>query len=187
MARRLFPPVQVERVRPDHLARLVILAHHAIALMADQVVTVLQLPRQPGVTVRIRVIHRQGNLARDPAARVHLDDPLIAGLRDHRQAVLQPLKGVDLHRTAVTLLRLRDILPDDLLVRRHLHNGCRPSVQQVMPVRQRRDIVGGKGARHLPLHLTLRADDGDPVFALHDDAVRKMPHDCEIVRDEDVA
>src|SRR5881409_2938640 len=41
-----------------------------------------------------------------------------------------------------------------------------------MAVRQHCDIMRGKGARHLPLHLTLRVDDRDMIFALRDDSVR---------------
>src|SRR5207248_2251102 len=63
------------------------------------------------------------------------------------------------------------ILPDHLLVRRHLDDGRRAGVQKEVAVWQRRDVVRGERARHLPLDLALRADDGDMAPVLRDDAM----------------
>ena len=51
--------------------------------------------------------------------------PPIAALGDHRVAVGESLERVDLDAALVALLRLRLVLPDDFLLRRHLRDGCR--------------------------------------------------------------
>ena len=52
VARGAGPAVEVEGVAPDHLAGRVVLADHAVSLVADQVVAVGQFPCHAGVAVR---------------------------------------------------------------------------------------------------------------------------------------
>ena len=60
------------------------------------------------------LLDRQRDLLDDLAVLVHLDDPPVAALGDHRDAVGEPLEGVDLD-AALVLLRLGLVLPDDFL------------------------------------------------------------------------
>ena len=65
----------------------------------------------------------EGDLLDDLVLGVDLDDPLVAGLGDHGQSVRQALKRMNLDGAFVRFLGLRDMLPDHLLVGRHLDDG----------------------------------------------------------------
>src|SRR4051794_16469439 len=115
MARRPRATSEIERVAPDDLALLVILADHAVAFVTNQIVAAVQLAGQPRVAMRLRMLHLQRHFLNNLPGAIDLDDSPIAAFGNHRQTVRQPLESMNLDPTRVRRFRLAFILPNDLL------------------------------------------------------------------------
>ena len=90
--------VEADLVGPDDFAIFIILADRAVIFVGDEIMAIGELANEPGVAVRAGVFNEERKFLDDLVVLVHLDDAGIAGLADHRVAVIEPLKRVNLHR-----------------------------------------------------------------------------------------
>ena len=144
-------------VLPDDLALRIVFPDATIGLVGHQVIAIGDLTNAARVGVRIRVIDLQLHLALNLAVAIHFNDPGRAGLGDHRQAILNALKGMHLHRFAGVGLR-RVVFPDHLLVAIDLLNLGPALLQEHIAIGQHVRIVDG-GHRNFPLKGTIGSDD----------------------------
>jgi hypothetical protein len=156
-------PEQRDLVLPDHSTGAVILSDRPIGLMRDQIVAVLQLPRQSGIRVRVGILHLQRQRAEQLPVLVYLDDARRTGLHDHRRAVRQPLKSVHLDALADVPIGLRRVvLPDDLIrAGVHFHNALEGGLEQQVAVREAVEVVDVLD-RVFPLDRAVRIHQRDP-------------------------
>ena len=84
--------------------------------MGNKVRSVRRPANQPGVVVRVRILHLQRDLVPDTALAVHLHEPQVARLRDHRQAVAEALERMDFNPVDVRRHWFRHPLPDNFLL-----------------------------------------------------------------------
>ena len=149
---------------------MVVLAHHAVPFVANEVMTVVQLTGQTRVGVRIAVIDLELDLMQQLAGAIDFDDSGRPALRNHHASVVQWLKRVNLDSPSrVPVRRCRIVSPNDFPPGDvNLHNFARSLLHHERSAGQRVNVMDPLPG-HLPFDAAISANNCQlPISLQHD-------------------